>query len=151
VEAASLRLDLPVRFIAFDPSQDGALHRAVAARVRVEVVDVLTPDPVGAMRAVAGCRAVLAMRFHAGVSALLAQRPAVLLAYDPKVDALVADVGAGFAGVRLGSDAAVVADAADRAVTGAADGVLAEALDRIRTRGRGNGAVLDRLLASGHG
>jgi polysaccharide pyruvyl transferase CsaB len=151
VDAVARRLELPVRFVAFDSARDDALHHAVAGRVRADVVDVLAPDPVGAMHAVAGSRAALAMRYHAGVAALLGRTPAVMLAYDPKVDALVADVGGGFTSVALGAPADAVAEAAARAVTGAADGVLAAALDRLRSRGRGNELVLDRLLESGRG
>jgi polysaccharide pyruvyl transferase WcaK-like protein len=150
VDAVAQRLGLGVRFVAFDSEKDDALHRAVAERLRAEVVDLLVPEPLDAFAAAAGARAVLAMRYHAGIAALLGRRPAVLLAYSPKIDALAADVGLGFAAVPWDSaDPAAVGAAAGRAAAGAADGVLDAAVNRLRERGRVNGSALDRLLDAG--
>jgi polysaccharide pyruvyl transferase WcaK-like protein len=147
VDAVAGRVGLPVRFVAFDAAKDRALHRAVADRLRSDVADLLEPDPAGALAAVAGARAVVAMRYHAGIAALLGHRPAVLLGYGPKVDALAADVGVGFAAVRWDvPDPAAVADALERAIDQAEDGVLDDALARLRARGDANAAVLERLL-----
>ncbi len=147
VDAVAARLGLGVRFVAFDTEKDDPLHRAVAERLKAEVTEVLAPDPFGALAAVAGSRAVVAMRYHAGIAALLGRRPAVLLGYSPKVNSLAADVGAGFGSVPWSvADPAAVGAAATRAVGQAGEGVLDAALARLRTRGRANSLALDRLL-----
>ena len=147
VDAVASRLGgLAVRFVAFDKTKDHGLHRAIAARVRADVVDVLAPDPDGALALVAGAHAVLAMRYHAGVAALLGRRPALLLDYSPKVSTLAVEVGAGFAVSALDVPPELAADAAVGAVVAAETGVLEGALDRMRERATANGAVLDQIL-----
>jgi polysaccharide pyruvyl transferase WcaK-like protein len=147
VDAVAERLDLAVRFVAFDTEKDDPLHRAVAERLRAEVSEVLSPDPFGALAAVACSRAVFAMRYHGGIAALVGRRPAVLLGYSPKVNSLAADVGAGFDSVPWHlADPAAVGAAAARAVRKAEDGVLDAALARLRARGVANASALDRLF-----
>ena len=147
VDAVAGVLGLPVRFVAFDRDKDPALHRAVADRLSSEVVEALEPDPAGALAAVARATAVIAMRYHAGVAALLGRRPAVLLGYGSKVEALAADVGPGVVAVPWDvSSPGIVAAAARRAVDGATAGVLDGAVRRLRDRGAGNIAALERLF-----
>lgn len=147
VDSAAGRLGVGVRFVAFGGEADEALHRAVAERVRADVTDMVVPDPHGAVAAIADSCAVLAMRYHAGIAALMARRPAVLLPYSPKVGALAADVGRGFVAITgSGPLSDAVGDAAARALREATDGVLDDAIDRLRRRGATNGAVIDQLL-----
>jgi polysaccharide pyruvyl transferase WcaK-like protein len=52
-------------------------------------------DPFPAvMRALSGCRAAVSVRLHTLILAAAAVRPVVAISYDPKVDALAAQLGA---------------------------------------------------------
>jgi polysaccharide pyruvyl transferase CsaB len=135
---------LAVRFVAFQADRDDAVHRQVAARMRAPA-ELCTPGLDEILREVARGRAVVAMRYHAGVAAVLAGRPAVLIDYSPKVGSLAVELGPG--GCRLGLDPADLASVpvAVGAVLGH-PGAVAEARDRLRERERGNDLVLDRLL-----
>ena len=96
---------------------------AVATRVRRRLAHgdraailsgLLAPQDTASL--LGGCDLVLAMRFHAAVFALAAAVPPVALAYDPKVDALLA--GTGFADLVLplsGLDAGDLAARLERA------------------------------------
>ena len=138
------RTGLAVHFVAFQPDRDDAVHRAVAEHMRTEAT-FASPDVRGVVAEVASCQAVVAMRYHAGIAALLGGRPAVLLGYSPKVSSLAAEVPHGMAGLRWGPGASPdVADAL-LSVMGAAEAVL-EARDRLRERERADDDVLDRLL-----
>lgn len=138
---------LTVRFVAFQADRDHAVHRAVAARMRAPS-EAVVPALGDVLEAVGRARLVVGMRYHAGVAAVLAGRPAVLIGYSPKVDALAADLGAG--GRVLPFDAGALAS-----IPAAAETVLrhapavADARERLRVRGRGNDVVLDRLLGVG--
>lgn len=50
-------------------------------------------SPEEALRAVAGCDLIVAMRYHSVVFAALAGKPVVALGYDPKVEHLMGELG----------------------------------------------------------
>lgn len=135
---------LPIHLVAFDEPKDHPLHLAVAARMR-HAPTLTCPDASTVLAEVAASRLVVGMRYHAGMAAVLAGRPAVLVGYSSKVDSLAADVGPAAVGLRYSPDG--LGDLA-----GAAAGVIdhgdamVEARERLRERERGNGAVLDRLV-----
>ena len=135
---------LAVRFVALQADRDGPLHRDVADRMRAPS-ELLTPGREGVVAAVAACRVVVAMRYHAGIAALLGGRPSVLLGYSPKVPALAADVGRGAAARPAVPEAPADVLAAVREVLDRGDDVEA-AYQRLVARERGNDAVLARLL-----
>jgi polysaccharide pyruvyl transferase WcaK-like protein len=112
------------RFVAFDGDNDDAVHAAVAARMTTPT-ERRVPDVHTVLADVATGRVVVAMRYHALVAATLAGRPAVALAYTPKVGRLAPRLGAGAATLGLApTDIARIPDAlAD--VAGHADAVLA--------------------------
>ena len=83
-----------VRFVALQADRDDAVHAAVAARMRT-ATERRTPGVHEVVEEVAAGRLVVAMRYHAGIAAVLGGRPAVLLGYSPKVDALAGELGAG--------------------------------------------------------
>lgn len=97
------RTGLPVHFVAMDTGLDPDLHAQVAERMRTPSTAEV-PDLDGVVEAVGSSELVVAMRFHAGVAAVLGGRPAVLIGYAPKVDSLAALVGDGMA--LVGDDAA---------------------------------------------
>lgn len=144
LDQAANATGLAVRFVALQRDRDDALHRRIAERMDATVTTA-TPDLDAVLGEIAAARAVVAMRYHAGIGAVLAARPCVLIGYAPKVDALAGELGRG--GTLLGwdpRDLGGLARAVD-AVSGHAEAV-ANARDRLRERERGNDAVLDQLL-----
>jgi polysaccharide pyruvyl transferase CsaB len=136
---------LPIHLVAFDRPKDHPLHEAVAAHMRASVT-LVTPGLRDVLDEVAASRLVVSMRYHGGMAAVLAGRPAILVGYSPKVDALALDLGAGAVARRwsaegLGPDL----PAAAAAVLDGGDDVLA-ARDHLVQRERANGALLDHLL-----
>lgn len=150
LDAAAGATGLSVRLVAFQGDRDGPLHDRVAERMSAPVTTV-RPSVGDVVGEVARGRVVVAMRYHALVSAVLGGRPAVSLGYDPKVDALAADVGRGV--VELGCDRPAVADlagAVEELATrddASAGGAVADARGRLGDREQRNGAALERLLA----
>ena len=83
----------PAKVKTLEPPKDAPLLRAVADRVR-SPVEVVEPAPLEVPDVVGRGRVVVAMRYHAGIAAALAGRPAVLLGYSPKVGGLGFDLDA---------------------------------------------------------
>jgi polysaccharide pyruvyl transferase CsaB len=135
---------LPVHLVAFDAPKDGPLHEAVAARMS-SAPTLASPDRHRVLDEVAASELVVAMRYHGGMAAVLAGRPAVLVGYSPKVDALAAELGRGAAALRWSPHGLDGLAAAAGHVMDRGDDVVA-ARARLVERERGNGAVLDRLL-----
>jgi polysaccharide pyruvyl transferase CsaB len=135
---------LKVRLIAFDPHRDATLLREIAERSQ-RGAEVVLPTVDTVLTEVASARVVVAMRYHAGVAAALAGRPAVLIGYSPKVSALAACLGRGAALVPwsatgLASVAANVSEVVDHSEA------VREAADRLRVAEQVNDHALDRLL-----
>ena len=86
----------PVRFVALQADRDDAVHAAVASRMRAPT-ERRCPGVHDVVEEVAAGQVVVAMRYHAGIAAVLGARPAVLLGYSPKVDALATALGPGAA------------------------------------------------------
>ena len=90
-----------LQFVAMQQLADGALDdAALAERIGAQLPHperVLrtgwTGSPAQAAAALAGCDAVLAMRYHAALFAAQAGVPVVALAYDPKVRQLLQALG----------------------------------------------------------
>lgn len=145
LDAAAADLGLPVHMVALQPGWDDRLHRRVADRMRAPVT-LSSPGPEGVLDAIAASRVVVAMRYHGAIGAVLAGRPAVLIAYDPKLAGLADAMGP--AGRLLpwtsaGLDGLGPAVASVLPGAGALSAVLAE----LRARERVNDTVLDDLLA----
>jgi hypothetical protein len=138
------RTGLTVHFVAFQADRDDAVHRTVAGLMATPSTSAV-PDLHGVVPEIAGSEVVVAMRYHAGIAALLGGRPAVLLGYSPKVSSLALEVPGGMAGLTWDQ-------ASPRALVPAAEAVLGrgrpvvEGLERLRLREQGNDRVLDHLL-----
>lgn len=145
LDEAAHRTGLGVHFVALQPDRDDAVHRRVAARMR-QPATTATPDLDGLLDEVAAARAVVAMRYHGGIAALLAARPCVLIGYAPKVDALAGELREGGRLLAWGAEGLAGLPDALAAVTGREQAVAA-ARDRLRERDRVNDVVLDELLA----
>jgi polysaccharide pyruvyl transferase WcaK-like protein len=137
-------LGLELRFVAFQADRDGELHDAIADRVRGVEVTCVRPSVTTVLGEVARGRLVLAMRFHAAVAAVLAGRPVLAAAYSSKVGALASDAPRTVHPLDVPLTRVRPAHAADVLAVG--DHHHADALAELRSRERGNGAVLDRLL-----
>jgi polysaccharide pyruvyl transferase CsaB len=141
LDDAATATGLAPHFVALQADRDGPLHEAVAARMRMPATTA-TPGLDTVRDEIGSGRAVVATRYHGAVCAALARRPAVLIGYSPKVDALAADLGDG---------ARLLAWRAD-GPTGLAD-ALTDVLDRtvddgvatLRARAARHAAVLARL------
>lgn len=144
IDEAARRTGLPVRFVALQADRDDAFHRRVAARLRADA-SFASPDLARLAGEFAAARAVVAMRYHAGILATLAGVPSVLIGYAPKVEALAGDLGAGAR--LLAWDAGALGSLPDalEEVTGQGAAVV-NARDRLRYRDAGNDAALDALL-----
>jgi polysaccharide pyruvyl transferase CsaB len=145
LDDAAPRTGLPVRLVALQRGWDDLLHRRVADRMAAPV-ELATPAPDQVLAQIAASRVVVAMRYHAGICAVLAGRPAVLIGYDPKLDGLARALGPAArllpwdrtALRELGPAATAVLPHADR---------IPGVLDRLRTREAVNDVILDDLLA----
>lgn len=144
LDAAAGVTGLAVHFVALQAVRDGPLHESVATLMRTPSTSA-APDVHSVVEEIASCRAVVAMRYHAGIAALLGGRPAVLLDYSPKVGSLAEDVPDGFARLRLDpTSVAELPDALGRTLRHPR--AVVEGRDRLRHREAGNDEVLDRLV-----
>ena len=144
LDRVASRTGLGVHFVAMQADRDDAVHHQVAARMRAGAT-FATPDLEGVVGEVASCEVVVAMRYHAGVAAVLGGRPAVLVGYSPKVPALAGEVPRGLVGTSWDSGALEGLPAAVDAVLGRGE-VVVEGRERLRVREAGNDRVIDRLL-----
>lgn len=92
LDQLALHLDAAVRFVAFEPHTDHPLHEAVAERM-TRPSSCVVPADGGLVAEMADARLVVATRYHAGIAALVAGRPTVLIGYAPKVRALADATG----------------------------------------------------------
>lgn len=114
LDDAARRTGLPLHLVAMDTDADARFHQLVAAHLRTgHTLEVPTLDNVVAT--IGRSEIVIAMRYHAGVAALVGGRPMVLIGYTNKVDALAADI----------------AGAADHATPAAASGPPATGVARV--------------------
>jgi polysaccharide pyruvyl transferase CsaB len=135
---------LTPHLVALQADRDGPLHDAVAARMTGPVT-TSRPALAELPGEVGSGRVVVAMRYHAALCAVLAGRPAVLVAYSPKVEALAGELGP--AGRLLPWRAEGLSQAAE-AVAAVAGRSTDEARARLRLREDGNRAVLSALVAA---
>jgi polysaccharide pyruvyl transferase CsaB len=145
LDDAASRTGLRIRFVSLQRDRDAAFHRRLAERMRSEV-GFAAPAVDGFLDEYARARAVISMRYHGGVGAVLAGRPVVLISYALKVDALARELGPSTR--RLGweaDDLARIPAALDE-VIGWDEEVLAARAHLIR-RQRFNGRLLDDLLS----
>jgi polysaccharide pyruvyl transferase CsaB len=135
---------LAVRLVAFDPTRDEALLREVAARSR-HGAEVVLPSLATVLNEVASSRVVVAMRYHAAVAAALAGRPAMLIGYSPKVEALAASLGPAATLVPWSEEGMTSLGARVQDVIGRGD-EMRDAAARLREAEKVNGHAIDRLL-----
>jgi polysaccharide pyruvyl transferase WcaK-like protein len=144
LDAVAARTGLAVHFVALQRDRDDAVHRQVAARMRSSATTAI-PTVHTVVDELAACEAVIAMRYHAGIAALLGGRPAVLIGYSPKVSALAAEVPGGMAEASWDAQALVSLPATLDHVLGRGQAVV-EGRERLREREARNDDVLDLLL-----
>lgn len=92
LDAAASALGFTIRMTAFHADRDGPVHEEVARRLTTPA-ELLSPAPDEAITEVGRSRLVVAMRYHGAVAALLADRPALLIDYSPKMRSLAAEGG----------------------------------------------------------
>jgi polysaccharide pyruvyl transferase CsaB len=141
------RTGLPLRFVAFEGRRDDDLHRRVAGRMATRDVSFATPTLATVLEEIGGGRAVVSMRYHGGVAAVIEGRPLVLLGYVPKVEALSRALGEGCR--YLSSEPPGLPRLAAE-VEGLLEepGDLARRRARLRSAERANDALIDGLCRS---
>lgn len=145
LDAAADATGLQPVLVALDTVRDADLHDRIAARMRTSAKCVV-PTLDSVLADIAAARVVVGMRFHAGVAAALAGRPAVLIGYAPKVVALAEDVGPGGVVLPWRPDSLEGLAAAVQTVIGRDDDMAAAAA-ALRHRGAGNRRALEILLS----
>jgi polysaccharide pyruvyl transferase CsaB len=87
------RTRLHLRFLAFEGKRDEEFNRRVAARMSMRNFSFGTPDIDTILEEMARGRLTIAMRYHGGITSIVAERPVVLIGYAPKVSALATALG----------------------------------------------------------
>ncbi|MGE5554093.1 MAG: polysaccharide pyruvyl transferase CsaB [Betaproteobacteria bacterium] len=118
------RYGAEIRWLSFHPDRDLAVSRALQAECPAPSV-VVEPGqtPAEVFAQVAQCHLVVAARLHALIIGAVAGRPVVGVSYDPKVEALVAQLGQAPAGRLPGITAEELATAAAKAWEGREEAV----------------------------
>lgn len=124
LDAVAEQTGLPIELVALQPDRDHEVHLAVAASMRAPVTCV-RPSLDDLVPAIGRGRIVVAMRYHAGVAAILAGRPLVTIGYTPKVAGLTAELDRGAALLAWEPAALDQVPAKVTEVAGHAEGVLA--------------------------
>jgi polysaccharide pyruvyl transferase CsaB len=87
------RTRLHLRFLAFEGKRDEEFNRRVAARMSLSNFSFATPDVDTILEEMGRGRLTIAMRYHGGITSIVAERPVVLIGYAPKVSALATALG----------------------------------------------------------
>lgn len=147
LERASTASGLPVRFIALQTDRDQHLHARIAASMATPTEQVV-PTRRTVLADLARSRLIVAMRYHAGIGATIAQRPSVLIGYSSKVDALAATLGDAAAHLPFDREALATLDRAILQQLGSASAVTAvqEAAGNLRALAQANVMTLERFL-----
>ncbi len=148
LDTTSQATGLTTRFIALEAGSDDVVHRQVADHMATPV-EALTPGLADMPAAVAATEAMVTMRYHGAVAAVLAGTGVVTLDFSPKLGALAAELGP--ACCHLSPSTPEGLRRLPEAVTAAlsARGALPEAAYRLRALAGRNADVLDDLLATG--
>ena len=151
VDAMSVALDqtaqalgLTTRFVAMQRGRDDLVHRQVAERMKTPSEQAV-PGLGSVLDEVARGQVVVAMRYHGGVAALAAGRPAVLIGYSPKVAALAEDAAP--AALLVANHPNAFGDLPRLARVALSHQQAVERVtERLRERETANDRALDRLL-----
>jgi polysaccharide pyruvyl transferase CsaB len=143
------RTGLRVRFVALQADRDDEVHARVAALMRTPT-ERRCPEVHEVVGEVAAGRLVVAMRYHAGISAVLGGRPAVLLGYSPKVEALADELGTGARLLPVQASAiAGLAEAGEAVIDQGA--AVDDARERLQARLEVDRAAIAAGLRAAHG
>jgi polysaccharide pyruvyl transferase CsaB len=93
LDEVARRTRLHLRFLAFEGMRDELFNRRVAAQMATKDVSFASLQLGNVMDEMARGRMTIAMRYHGGVTSIVAERPVVLIGYAPKVTALANELG----------------------------------------------------------
>lgn len=136
-----------LRWLSFQGERDLPVAKALAAACPAASTVVepgRTPEETWAQ--VAGCDLLVGARLHALIMAAAAGRPLVGVSYDPKVDALLTDLGLALAGRLPGVTAKELAAAVEKTWERRAE-MATELAPRVAERRRRAEATADLALA----
>ncbi|MCZ7533584.1 MAG: polysaccharide pyruvyl transferase family protein [Acidimicrobiia bacterium] len=141
----SVRTSLPIHLLAFEGERDAPYHHRIASEMSAPVTEsTASVDTV--FDEIAKSRLVVAMRYHAVVSAVMAGRPAVVIAYSPKVRSIGTLMGSG--ALILENDASSLTTIPDGADLLGTTHDLIAVRDHLRHAESGNDQAIDNLLNS---
>lgn len=144
LDELSRRTSLPVHLLAFEAERDVRYHDLIADAMATSVTTA-EADIGSVLDEVARSRLVVAMRYHAVVSAIMAARPAVIIAYSPKVRGAAKPMGS--ASLLVENDPGSYSAIADGAKLLDMDHDIAAVREELRDAERGNDDALDRFLS----
>ena len=139
-------LDTECRFVAFEPHRDHPLHERVASLMRTPT-SLCVPELDTILVEVAQARAVVAMRFHSAIAALITQRPTVMIGYAPKVASLAGRLGDSFGYVRNDAEDFLALPHKLEEAMAVAPATIANHLEEFREAESGNAILLRDALA----
>lgn len=93
LDETARRTQMHLRFLAFEGKRDEEFNRRVAARMTTRDFSFASVGINTVMQEIGAARLVIAMRYHGGVTAVVAEKPVVLIGYAPKVTALADELG----------------------------------------------------------
>ncbi len=144
LDELSARTSLPVHLLAFEGERDAPYHHRIASEMAAPVTEsTASLDTV--FDEVAKSRLVVGMRYHAVVSAVMAGRPAVVIAYSPKVRSMGTLMGPG--ALLLENDPSGLSTIPDGAALLDAEHDLITVRDNLRHAETGNDQAIDNFLS----
>jgi polysaccharide pyruvyl transferase CsaB len=158
LDQAAIAADASVVFIPYQSGKefnldDVAAAGRVRAGMRSKTLVTILPESLSVRETwalIGACNCVLGMRFHAGVAAATRSVPFVTLSYDPKVTALMDELGWPDLNMDIGSvDADKLAELIGKCLAGGAEmqRTLTDACIRLGIRGRENARAAREILS----
>jgi polysaccharide pyruvyl transferase CsaB len=144
LDRTATALGLITRFVAMQRGRDDLVHQQVAERMETPSEQAV-PNLSDVLSEIARGQVVVAMRYHGGIAALVAGRPAVLVGYSPKVAALAEDAAP--AALLIGNHPGAFGELPRFSrVALEHRHQVSRVTDRLRERESANDQAVDRLL-----
>jgi polysaccharide pyruvyl transferase CsaB len=144
LDELSHRASLPVHLLSFESERDVIYHNLIADAMATSVTTSMA-SVESAFQEIASSRLVIAMRYHAVVSAIMALRPAVVVNYSPKMQSAAHVMGT--AGLLVENVVAAYPDIVSGSLLIGRDHDLKPVRSARMRAERGNDEALDHFLS----
>jgi polysaccharide pyruvyl transferase CsaB len=144
LDELSHRASLPVHLLSLESERDVIYHNLIADAMATSVTTSMA-SVESAFQEIASSRLVIAMRYHAVVSAIMALRPAVVVNYSPKMQSAAHIMGT--AGLLVENVVAAYPDIVNGSLLLEKDHDLEPVRSERMRAEQGNDEVLDQLLS----